>query len=90
MAGIFVEWFNATCKPQEGIQLIPLLALTTSIGVVRPTWLSKFNQLFAQILLTVVYASARQALSRLYFEPQIFAYSMPGYFPGLFMTRMYA
>ena len=86
-AGILVEWLNATCNPQEGIQLILLLAgSTTCIGVALGLTCGRLssNQLFAQILLTIVYALLLgQALSRLYFEPQIFAYSMPfGYFPG--------
>ena|GEM_PF-3562466 len=86
-AGMLVEWFNSTCNPQEGIQMILILAgSTTCVGVALGMTCARIftNKLFAQVALGFIYALLLgQALSRLYFEPQIFAYSMPfGYFPG--------
>ena len=87
IAGMLVEWSNATCNPQEGIQLLFALAGSTScLGVAIGLACGRVtsNLRAADVLLTVIYLSLLgQALARLYFEPQIFAYSMAfGYFPG--------
>ncbi|MEE2900739.1 MAG: hypothetical protein VYC39_00325 [Myxococcota bacterium] len=86
-AGMLVEWFNSTCNPQEGIQMIILLAgSTTCLGIALGMACARIfsNKLMALVATALVYCLLLgQALARLYFEPQIFAYSMPfGYFPG--------
>jgi hypothetical protein len=85
--GLFVEWLQQSCNPQEGILYILLLPgscvlFGCAIGLTCARIFRRPKVVFAAISF-LFFGLLATALFRMYQEPQIFAYSMAfGYWPG--------